>query len=354
MKHSTLGLFLNLGESFTSLGSQAELMINQNIKAFAKAFDQVYIFTYRQEKINLPENCILVTPPWPLHRYLYALLLPLIHSRIIRQCHLLRCFQLSGTVPALICKLVYGSKFVFNYGYDYVSFAKIEGKFIQAQLFSLLSPIAVKFAAVVIIKSQSLKIKGHYLPNGVDPKLFIPKKSYRLSSPPIILYVGRLEPQKNLPTLLKSATKIKAIPQVIFIGSGSQKLALLNQAKKFKLKLVIKHRISHSQLPVIYRSADIFVLPSLIEGSPKVLLEAMASGLPCVASDILQHREVITHQRTGMLIQPTSLALSQAIDKLLRSTHLRRRLGQAARERIKADFDIKSIMAQEVKILKSV
>src|SRR3989344_593403 len=353
MKNSTLAVFLNLGESFASLGGQAELMISQNIAAFAKAFKRIYVFTYNQESVKLPPNCILITPPRPLHRYLYALLLPFIHGRIIRQCQVLRCFQLSGTVPAIVAKLIYGSKFVFNYGYDYAAFARLEGKALQARSFSLLSLVAVKFAAGVIVKNKGLKIKGHYLPNGVDIHQFAPKPKSN-SKIKTVLFIGRLEPQKNLAILLTALAQAKRKLKIIFVGQGSQKQILISQAKTLKLNLTIRDNLTHSQLPKLYQSTDVFVLPSLIEGSPKVLLEAMACGLPVVATAVPGITEIIKSKVTGVLVKPTVAGLTSGINYVISHPQQARRLGIFARRRIQAEFGITQVMNQEIAILKSV
>ena len=217
MKPSTIGVLLNLGESFTSLGGQAELMLRQNILPYSKAFSRVYVFTYGQETFTLPPNCQLITPPFPMHRFVYALLLPFIYNRIIRKCHLLRCFQLAGTLPAIIAKLFYGSKFVFNYGYDYAVFAHIEGKPLQALGFKLLEKVISSLATGIIVKNKNLKIPGFYLPNGVDVKMFKPKPK-RFLKVPTVLYVGRLEPQKNLPVLLQALAQVKKRLKIVFVG----------------------------------------------------------------------------------------------------------------------------------------
>jgi len=357
MSNSTIGVFLNLGESFTDLGGQAELMLRQNILPYSRAFDRVYIFTYTPEKFKLPPNCYLVTPPPRLHRYIYALLLPLIHTRLIHQCQLLRCFQLAGTLPAIIAKLLYGTKFVFNYGYDYVAFARIEAKPLQAQLFSWLTPITVRFATGIIAKNKSLlpatrhAPRAIYLPNGVDTKLFKPKPK-RFSKVPTVLYVGRLEPQKNLTTLLTALVEVKRKLKVIFIGQGSQRQKLFNLASKLNLNLLIKPPVIHSQLPKIYRSADIFVLPSLIEGSPKVLLEAMACGLPIVATAVPGIKEILT-RRTGILVSPTITGLTQGLTQVLTQPNLARRLSQAARRQVTKHYNQDTIIASEIKFLQS-
>lgn len=345
MKNSTLGLFLNLGESFTSLGGQAELMISQNITAFSKAFRKVYVFTYSQESVRLPQNCVLVTPPFSIHRYFYALLLPIIHGRIIRQCNLLRCFQLAGTLPAIISKLVYGTKFVFNYGYDYAAFARIEGKPIQVLGFKLLKKIASRLATSIIVKNKNLKVPGFYLPNGIDTKLFKPKPK-QSSKIPVVLFIGRLEPQKNLTVLLTALNRIKRKVKVIFVGQGSQRQKLLDQAKKLQLNLIIHDQITHSQLPKTYQSADIFVLPSLIEGSPKVLLEAMACGLPIVATDV-------TDVKAGIIVEPTVTGLTVGINRLLSDPQLAHRLGDSARREAVRHYNQDTIIKSEIKFLQS-
>lgn len=345
MKNSTLGLFLNLGESFTSLGGQAELMISQNIAAFSKAFRKVYVFTYSQESVRLPQNCVLVTPPFSIHRYFYAILLPLIHRRLIHRCDLLRCFQLSGTVPALMAKLLYGSKFIFNYGYDYTAFARIEAKPLQALGFKLLEKIASRLATGIIVKNKNLKIPGFYLPNGVDIKLFKPKTK-RLSQIPTLLYVGRLEPQKNLTVLLTALVRVKKKLKIVFVGQGSQRQKLLDQARRLQLNLSIKPPVPHSQLLAIYQSADIFVLPSLIEGSPKVLLEAMACGLPIVTTDV-------SDIKAGIVVKPTVAGLAAGINRVLSYPQLAHRLGASARREVTRHYNQDTIIKSEIKFLQS-
>ena len=353
MKKFTIGVFLNLGESFTSLSGQAELMLQANILPYAQAFDRVYIFTYAQEKVNLPANCYLVTPPFRLHRYIYTLILPFMHRSIIKQCNLLRCFQLAGTLPALISKLFYGSKFVFNYGYDYAAFAGIEGRPLQAQLFSWLKPIALKFATGVIVKNKDLPVKGFYLPNGVDINQFHPPKRKFHHRIKTVLYVGRLEPQKNLIVLLTALAQVKTKLKIVIVGQGSQSQKLLHLAKQLKLNLVIKSPIAHSQLPKVYRSADLFVLPSLIEGSPKVLLEAMASNLPIVATNVPGSREIIKPNTTGILVEPTVADLGAGINQIFDQPSFARRLGQAAHRQAIKQYNQKKLMASEITFLQS-
>ena len=359
MKNSTIAIFLNLGESFTSLGGQAELMLRQNLLPYSKNFSRVYVFTYTPEKFTLPPNCHLITPPFPLHRFAYAILLPLIHYRTIRQCDLLRCFQLAGTLPAIISKLVYGSKFVFNYGYDYAAFARIEAKPLQVIGFKVLQQLVFKLADRIIIKNKSLFAIRHlplaksiYLPNGVDVKMFKPKPK-QSSKIPVVLFIGRLEPQKNLVILLTALSGVKRKSKIIFVGQGSQRQKLLDQARRLKLNLVIKTPVAHSRLPAIYQTADTFALPSLIEGSPKVLLEAMACGLPIVASRVTGIKEIIKSEINGILVKPTVAGLASGINYVLSRPQSARRLGQAARQQAVKQYNQEKIIASEIKFLQS-
>ena len=90
-----------------------------------------------------------------------------------------------------------------------------------------------------------------------------------------------------------------------------------------------------------YRSLDLFVLPSYREGMPNVLLEAMASGLPCVATDIPGVREVIASGENGMLAPPQDVdRLATVLAELIRDEMLRHSLGRAARETIVESFSL--------------
>ena len=358
-----LGVFLSLGESFADLAKkgQAQLMLDQNIKPFAQHFEKVYLFTYEQETVKLPANAYLLAPPIKLHRYLYGLTLPFIHAKTLKNTNVWRCFQLSGALPALVAKIFFKKKFVFNLGYDYRSFALIEKKYIQATLLSAFSRLAIYFADHIIVKTKTLmktlppnaRSKTTYLPNGVDVNRFRPKrkKAKRVLT---VLFIGRLEPQKNLLSLIEALSLIKTPFKLQIVGKGSLRNQILKLTRKNNINLKITRKVSHRRIEKIYQQADIFVLPSIREGSPKVLLEAMASGLACIASNIPEHREIIESKKHGILSSPAPDQLAPAINQLLKSRNQRVNLGRQARHRIKLNFDIRKIISQEITILKTI
>lgn len=349
-----LAVFLPVGESFRRLNQsgQALFMIEQNLKAYIATFQKVYVFTYEREKVKLPKNCYLIAPPFPFHRYLYAFLLPLIHRHTIKQTSLIRCFHLSGTVPALIAKLLYGKKYVFNFGYDYQAFALIEKRYLSYFLFRFLQPLALKFADGIIVKNKTLSVaKSIYIPNGVDVKKFKPSHHPAGHS---VLFVGRLEPQKNILTLIETVSTLKQPIKLVIVGDGSLRQAAIDLAKKNHVNLELNRHVEHNQLPRIYCRATVFVLPSIKEGSPKALLEAMSFGLPCILSDIPEHKEIITNRRNGLLVEPTVDSLSKVLKKLLAKESFTKKLGVAARQTIIDRFDQTKLMQQELEYMKSI
>lgn len=356
-----LAVILSLGESFTDLkrSGQDQLMITQNIESFSKVFDHVYVFTYKREKVKLPKNCTLIIPPFKLHRYLYALAMPFIHFSIIKKCQLLRPFQLSGTIPAIVARIFFNKKYVFNLGYDYTAFAQIENKPLQAFFYKLLQPLATALAVKVIVKNKSLISmpyalcpKQVYIPNGVDTNLFKPKQRSP-NKAPRVLFIGRLEPQKNILNFIRAVSNLKTNTKLTIIGSGSQKAEIINLSKKLKINLKLISHLPHQKLPSIYQTSDIFVLPSIKEGSPKVLLEAMSCGLPCIVSKIPEHRSIITHQINGWLTDTDPGSIASSLNHLLQAKSLQARLKTNARKLIMQKYNISQIMNKELKLLRT-
>jgi glycosyltransferase involved in cell wall biosynthesis len=98
-----------------------------------------------------------------------------------------------------------------------------------------------------------------------------------------------------------------------------------------------------SDIPELLAAADIFLLPSIIEGCPNALLEAMAVGLPCIASDSGPVPEIITHGRDGVLTRPRDTdAITEAVIGVAGDPECAARLGNAAAERIASAFTIQT------------
>jgi len=153
----------------------------------------------------------------------------------------------------------------------------------------------------------------------------------------ILLYVGRVEKEKGLEVFLEAVSRLAASEsrvKAVVVGDGGYLENLKATAERLGVDdhVIFKGRVSYEEVPEYYAAADIFVLPSLREeGLPMTLPEAMAAGLPVVASRIGGIPSVIESRSTGILVPPgDSWRLSEALADLIRDEGARRRLGANA------------------------
>jgi glycosyltransferase involved in cell wall biosynthesis len=167
------------------------------------------------------------------------------------------------------------------------------------------------------------------VPNGVDLDRFQPPRR-RPAGDPQVVYVGRLITYKGPEILLDAllALHAKGVPfNAVFAGEGALRERLERRADGAPVELAGQV----VDVPERLRRADVFVLPSLTEGMPLSLLEAMASGCCVIASDIPACRDVITDGRDGLLFPTGEVnALARTLERVLSDGALRRRLGRAA------------------------
>jgi len=166
-----------------------------------------------------------------------------------------------------------------------------------------------------------------------------------------LCFVGRLDKQKNLFNLLKA---IKNIPNIklIIIGEGEQKEKLKRYAQDECLKIDFLGRIPNEKIPIELNKSDIFVFPSLYEGNPKALLEAMACGLPVIASNVEGIKELIYHKKNGYLCDTSADSIRQSILEVLGTQSLKKKMGYEARLFIEKNCCLKSLINREISILK--
>ncbi len=171
--------------------------------------------------------------------------------------------------------------------------------------------------------------------NGVDGEFFCPPRAREMKKALKILYAGRLDPQKGLNWLLDAvAVLYERFPASFFVeivGDGPQKQRLRKKSAGLRIpeKIVFSGWIPRKDLLEKYQYADIFVTPSFDESMPNAVLEAMACGLPIVASDIPAHKALIEPGRNGFLIPAgNSGLLAGALIDLLRDESLRIRMSR--------------------------
>jgi glycosyltransferase involved in cell wall biosynthesis len=192
---------------------------------------------------------------------------------------------------------------------------------------------------------RKLSIKA--ISNGVDLERYHPRPADSPTSPPLrLLYVGRLSPQKGLEYLIEALTLIPGIQlHLDLVGDGPQRAELQARCRRLGLDERISFRgwLGKAELPQLYRQSNVFVMPSLDEGLSNALLEAMASGLPVIATSILSQEGLVDEGRNGFLVpaaDPASLA-DRIVWFSLNPAGMTA-MGQEARARVEASFSWKS------------
>lgn len=206
--------------------------------------------------------------------------------------------------------------------------------------------------------------------NGVDTKLFHPRDKVKAgsfvsdnfgSNNIVIGTVGRLARVKDQLTLVRAFTDlVEANPvfrdrvRLAIIGDGPMKQevrSLLRNAGLLDLTWMPGPR---NDVYEVLRSFDIFVLPSMNEGISNTILEAMATGLPVIATDVGGNPELVERGRTGLLVPPSDPeAMAKAMKEYLDDPEMMRSHGRAARERVEEAFSLETMVGQYLSIYDS-
>lgn len=156
---------------------------------------------------------------------------------------------------------------------------------------------------------------------------------------PIGVCVARLTAVKEQATLIRAwAGLADPTAVLVLVGDGPDREALERQATGLGGRVVFA---GHQHNPTDWlAAADLFLLPSMSEGLPGALIEAMAVGLPCVASDIPGNRDLVSDEETGLLVPVADpSAVTAAVNRLLVDPQLAARLGAAGRQRVADGYD---------------
>jgi glycosyltransferase involved in cell wall biosynthesis len=143
--------------------------------------------------------------------------------------------------------------------------------------------------------------------------------------------------------------------RLVLVGAGPLKARLHEQARAAGVDVEFPGVVPQERLPPLYTGADAFVLASFTEGHPKVLMEAMAAGLPCVASDCEGNRSLVTDGCTGLLFDPHRAdELADRLARVLTDLALAEALGRAGRGLVIARYDLGVHVAVEIALLRRV
>ena len=191
--------------------------------------------------------------------------------------------------------------------------------------------------------------------SGVDAEQFKPGPStveFNLPNRPRVLFTGRLHPQKNIDLLLDAwPGVINRLPNasLLLIGDGPDRARLETKAREAGLLDSLRFLGAVADPAEWLRAGDAFVLPSVAEGMSNSLLEALASALPCLATDIGGNTDLIRPEKDGLLLPANDPnAWTLALIRVLADRDFAAKLGQAARAKIETEFALPVVVDRYV------
>jgi glycosyltransferase involved in cell wall biosynthesis len=269
--------------------------------------------------------------------------------------------------PAFFCWLpkLLGKRVVVTiHRFDYMA-AKWRG-FAQYSLrFAEKIALRVPNRTLVVARHQQdhYTVQGYthlkYIPNGVpilanlNPEIIGQK--YGLEKNQYLFFAGRLTPEKRVHWLLQAYDKLNTVDKSRFklvIAGGSSATdayeTSLHREAKSNPGIIFTGYVQGKEKQELFSNAKLFILPSEVEGLPIALLEGMSFGLPCLASDIPPHREVIQNNRNGYLFAHDSLSdLQTKLERILaKSDRELIQIGNEAKQKVAADYNWDDIVSQ--------
>lgn len=181
---------------------------------------------------------------------------------------------------------------------------------------------------------------------GVDPAQFTYSVRPLRETPAKLLCVGRLSSAKAQILIVQACAQLRDEGldfALTMVGDGPDRTRIEQAVARLKLEqhIHLTGSLNQEAVRAHFARADIFVLASLAEGIPVVLMEAMSSGVPCVSTPVNGIPELIQHECTGLLATPGDISsLASQLRGLIQEPELRRSLAEAAREKVLADFDL--------------
>ena len=206
------------------------------------------------------------------------------------------------------------------------------------------------------------------IPNGIDVSKYqeLPSRNnFRRkhgipSNTRIILYLGRLHHYKGIDILIESFSHLKTRRNDIVLVIVGPDHGALNELKEQCFGLGISDSVIFTgplfnvEKSEVFVDADVFVLPSLYEAFPMVLLEAFAFSKPVIASGIDSIARIIEHRKNGLLFKPSdALALEQSIQLLLKNQSLAHNLGANARKKLEEEYTIAQVVDRMEKLYRN-
>lgn len=237
---------------------------------------------------------------------------------------------------------------------------RLHGMVINAPMTSALVAVSTRVQQLTLTAERTRPEKVILIPNGVQIPAgedFTPQRRAQLrealeldSASELVITVGRQTSQKGHAILLEAIPMVlESHPQAVFalVGDGPLHSSLKKQAQELDIEKSVRFLGMRADIYALLHAADIFVLPSLSEGLPMALLEALGMGLPVIASELEGIASVVENERHGLLVSPGAVqSLAAALKRLLGDAALRARLAAAGRQLILAHYTLAQMCSE--------
>lgn len=357
-----LTLFFTYGTSLKDWNNNGSIDREINIyKKLLKYFDKIYFLTYGENDLqyssNLPQGIEILPKKIKVNNFLYSILIPYLHKKEISKSSWLKTNQMFGSWSAVLSKMFFRKNLAIRTGFTQ-SLTLLNANKPKKVSAHLMEYLAYKLSDFSIVTSRHQKeyIVNKYkardiyvIPNGIDLELFKQIKKTDKNKKTELLFVGRFHPEKNLLNLLKAMKDVPDIKLKI-IGSGQQEKDLITLKSKYDLDVEIMSNVPNFELPNIYTTADIYIQPSLYEGNPKTILEAMSCGLPVIATNVSGINDVISHLENGFLCGIYPKSIKNAILELKNNDSLKIKIGSNARKYTEKEYDLNECIKKEIEL----
>lgn len=365
-----LALFLSNGGSLTRWRKEA--ILSREILLYLHflregVFDRVQIFSYDARDHALLRELAatdaiyaridLLTPPkgalFGPKAALWSLQGVRRHRRALSRAGWIKTNQASGAWAAVYASRLTGARLLFRMGYILSRRFALNGQPLRAKMAARVEDVGFRAASHILVTAEAAAEalqarpaaagKVQLSPTYVDVSLFRPKDRYSFDGP--AFWVGRYTPQKNVLNMVRACQSIALPLRVAGRGDQEAEMRAIAEAEG-KAPLTFEGLVPNDALAEMMRAHDIFLLPSLHEGLPKVLIEAMACGMICVASRIPGVTDLIEDGVSGYLIDGFA---AEDIAATLRRALAERNpaIGRAARAVVEDKFSLARYAARE-------
>lgn len=317
---------------------------------------------------GLRVTVVSLVPPGPVARRLAADGIPVRSARAAHRLDLLAVLRLARilrqTRPALVHAFLFHANLAARLAAAIIGFparrllCEIQTVEIERRWHLALEALTCRLSRCTIANSPSVAAHLHRhariplsrlvcIPGGIDLDDFDARAAEHsarlpvLPDRPLFVWVGRFDPIKRLDVLLDAFARAR--PRIgghlVLIGDGPLRESIRAHAARAGIAPHVTFAGLRDDVPAWLTRADVFVFPSAAEGMPNALLEAMAAALPIITTDAPGCRDLIQHERTGLLVPPgDSRAVADAMLRLATDPPLARRLGHAARREIQRAY----------------